>query len=66
LLKLTLPAIDALPMNPARKRLLAGAMTHVAYRNGLGMLVVRYRAYRVLRAQRILGDAPWCASPDAR
>jgi glycosyltransferase involved in cell wall biosynthesis len=66
LLKLTLPAIDALPMNPARKRLLAGAMTHVAYRNGLGMLVVRYRAYRVLRAQRILGGAPWCASPDAR
>jgi glycosyltransferase involved in cell wall biosynthesis len=66
LLKLALPAIDALPLSPARKRLLAGAMTHVAYRNGLGMLIVRYRAYRLLRAQQILGGAPWCASPDSR
>jgi hypothetical protein len=66
LLKLTLPAIDALPLSPARKRLLAGAMSHVAYRNGLGMLIMRYRAYRLLRAQRILGGAPWCASPDSR
>lgn len=66
LLKLALPAIDALPMSPARKRLLAGAMTHVAYRNGLRMIIVRYRAYRLLRAQRILGGAPWCASSDSR
>jgi glycosyltransferase involved in cell wall biosynthesis len=49
LLKLTLPAIDALPLNQTRKRPLGGAMTHIAYRNGWGTMVARYRAHRVLR-----------------
>jgi len=34
LLKLALPAIDALPLSATRKRLLSGTATHVAYRNG--------------------------------
>jgi glycosyltransferase involved in cell wall biosynthesis len=62
LLKAALPAIDALPLNPTRKRLLSGAATHVAYRNGLGTIVARYRAHRVLRANRVLQGAPWYAS----
>jgi glycosyltransferase involved in cell wall biosynthesis len=49
LLKLALPAIDALPFSPTRKRLLGGAITHIAYRNGWRTLVARYRAHRVLR-----------------
>jgi hypothetical protein len=61
LLKLALPAIDALPLSPTRKRLLSGAATHVAYRNGLGTIVARYRAHRFLRAQRVLCSAPWYA-----
>lgn len=62
LLKVALPAIDALPLNPTRKRLLSGAATHVAYGNGLGTIVARYRAHRVLRANRVLQGAPWYAS----
>jgi len=49
LLKLALPAIDALPFTPARKRLLGSAVSHIAYHNGWGMLVSRYRAHRVMR-----------------
>ena len=66
LLKIALPRIDALPLSPTRKRLLGGAVTHVSYGNGLGTLVARYRAHRLLRAQRVLKDAPWCASPGSR
>lgn len=50
LLKLTLPAIDALPFSSSRKRLIGGAVAHLAYRNGFGVLVARYRVHRVLRA----------------
>ena len=50
LLKLALPAIHALPMEPTRKRLLGGVMTHIAYRSGWETLIARYRAHRVLRA----------------
>jgi hypothetical protein len=50
LLKLALPAIYALPIDPTRKRLLGGVMTHLAYRNGWETLRARYRAHRVLRA----------------
>jgi glycosyltransferase involved in cell wall biosynthesis len=49
LVKLTLPVIDALPFTPTRKRLLGSAISHIAYGSGLGMLVARYRAHRVLR-----------------
>ena len=66
LLKVALPAIDALPLSPTRKRLLGGAVTHVSYGNGLGTLVARYRAHRLLRAQGVLTGAPWCASPESR
>jgi glycosyltransferase involved in cell wall biosynthesis len=50
LLKLALPAIHALPINPTRRRLLGGVITHLAYRNGWETLRARYRAHRVLRA----------------
>ena len=50
LLKLALPAIDALPFNSSRKRLIGGVVAHLAYGNGFGVLVARYRAHRVLRA----------------
>jgi glycosyltransferase involved in cell wall biosynthesis len=49
LLKLSLPAIEALPLSRTRKRLLGGAITHIAYGNGLRMLASRYRANRLLR-----------------
>ena len=62
LLKAALPVIDALPLDPTRKRLLSGAATHVAYRHGLGTIAARYRAHRVLRATRVLQGAPWYAS----
>ena len=62
LLKIAFPLIDALPLDPTRKRLVSGAMTHVAYGNGLRTLVARYRAHRLLRAQRILSGTPWYAS----
>lgn len=62
LLKSALPAIDSLPINATRKRLLSGVATHIAYRNGLGTILARYRAHRVLRANRVLHGAPWYAS----
>lgn len=49
LLKLALPAIEALPFSPTRKRLLGGAVSHLAYRAGWRTMVGRYRAHRVLR-----------------
>jgi len=62
MLKIAFPAIDALPISPTRKRLLCGAATHVAYRNGWRTLVARYRAHRLLSAQGILSGTPWYAS----
>ena len=50
LLKATLPALHALPLSPTRKRLLAGAVSHVAYGDGWVALVARYHAHRFLRA----------------
>ncbi len=50
LLKLALPAIHALPLSATGKRLLGGAASHVAYREGWPVLAARYRAHRVLRA----------------
>jgi glycosyltransferase involved in cell wall biosynthesis len=50
LLKATLPAVHALPASPHHKRLLSGALTHVAYREGWTVLAARFRAYRFLRA----------------
>ena len=60
----TLPAIDALPLSPTRKTA-PRRCDHPNVRTGtdLGTLVARYRAHRLLRAQRVLEDAPWCASP---
>jgi glycosyltransferase involved in cell wall biosynthesis len=49
LIKLSLPAIDALPLSPKRKRLFGGAITHIAYGNSWRMLVARYRANRVVQ-----------------
>jgi glycosyltransferase involved in cell wall biosynthesis len=56
LLKLSLPAIDALPLGPKRKRLLGGAITHIAYGNSWRMLVARYRANRVVQAPESAGS----------
>jgi glycosyltransferase involved in cell wall biosynthesis len=50
MLKLVLPAIEALPVRSSRKRMIGSAVAHVAYGNGWGVLVSRYRAHRVLRA----------------
>jgi hypothetical protein len=55
-LKLALPAIDASPFTPARKRLLGSAISHIAYKNGWGMLVSRYRAHRVMRVPDSAGS----------
>jgi glycosyltransferase involved in cell wall biosynthesis len=49
LLKATLPAVHALPLSPTRKRLLSGAVSHVAYGDGWVALVARYHAHRFLR-----------------
>lgn len=48
--KLTLPAIEALPLSSSRKRMIGSAVVHLAYGNGWRVLVSRYRAHRVLRA----------------
>src|SRR4029453_13150561 len=56
LLKLSLPAIDALPFGPKRKRLLGGAITHIAYGNSWRMLVARYRANRVVQVPESAGS----------
>ena len=49
LLKATLPVVDALPVSSSRKRLLAGALSHAAYRDGWEAMSARYRAHRFLR-----------------
>jgi glycosyltransferase involved in cell wall biosynthesis len=49
LLKATLPAVHALPLSPTRKRLLSGALSHIAYGDGWAALVARYHAHRFLR-----------------
>jgi glycosyltransferase involved in cell wall biosynthesis len=49
LLKATLPAVHALPLSPTRKRLLSGALSHVAYGDGWAALLARYHAHRFLR-----------------
>jgi len=49
LLKATLPAVHALPLSPTRKRLLSGALSHVAYGDGWAALRARYHAHRFLR-----------------
>jgi glycosyltransferase involved in cell wall biosynthesis len=56
LLRLSLPAIDTLPLSPKRKRLLGGAMTHIAYGNSWRMLVARYRANRVVQVPDSAGS----------
>jgi len=43
-LKLALPVIFALPIDPNRQRLLAGASCHLARRRGLGLLLRRVRS----------------------
>jgi glycosyltransferase involved in cell wall biosynthesis len=57
LLKLSLPAIDVLPLGPRRKRLLGGAITHIAYGNRWRMLVARYRANRVVQVPEPAGSS---------
>jgi len=49
-LKLSLPAIETLPVSSSRKRMMGSAVAHLAYGNGWRVLVSRYRAHRVLRA----------------
>jgi glycosyltransferase involved in cell wall biosynthesis len=56
LLRLSLPAIDTLPLSPKRKRLLGGAITHIAYGNSWRMLVARYRANRVVQVPDSAGS----------
>jgi len=51
LLKLALPVVDALPVSPPHKRLLGGAASQLAYRNGWRVVAARYRAQRFLRGQ---------------
>jgi len=49
-LKLALPAIEAVPLNSSGKRMLGSAVAHLAYGNGWRVLQAAYRAHRVLRA----------------
>jgi glycosyltransferase involved in cell wall biosynthesis len=49
LLKATLPALDVLPFSSTRKRLLAGALSHVVYGDGWTAMAARIRAHRFLR-----------------
>jgi glycosyltransferase involved in cell wall biosynthesis len=49
LLKLALPAIDALPLDPTAKRLLGGAATYVASGSGWSALLARVRVDRIRR-----------------
>jgi glycosyltransferase involved in cell wall biosynthesis len=51
LLKAALPAIDALPLNPTRKRLLQGAACYLAFGAGWPTIVARLRAHRIRRAR---------------
>ncbi len=50
-LKLTLPAIDVLPLPPTSKRLLSGAACYLAYGSGWPTVTARLRAHRVRRAR---------------
>jgi glycosyltransferase involved in cell wall biosynthesis len=50
-LKLTLPAIDVLPLPPTSKRLLAGAACYLAYGSGWPTVAARLRAHRIRRAR---------------
>jgi glycosyltransferase involved in cell wall biosynthesis len=50
-LKLTLPAIDVLPLPPTSKRLLAGAACYLAYGSGWPTVAARVRAHQVRRAR---------------
>ena len=50
-LKLSLPAIDVLPLPPTPKRLLAGAACYLAYGSGWPTFTARLRAHRVRRAR---------------
>ena len=50
-LKLTLPAIDVLPLPPTPKRLLAGAACYLAYGAGWPTVTARLRAHRIRRAR---------------
>jgi glycosyltransferase involved in cell wall biosynthesis len=50
-LKLTLPAIDVLPLPPTSKRLLAGAACYLAYGSGWPTVTARLRAHRIRRAR---------------
>ena len=49
-LKLALPVIEALPLSPTRKRLLAGAACYLAHGSGWPTIAARLRAHRVRRA----------------
>jgi glycosyltransferase involved in cell wall biosynthesis len=50
-LKVALPAIDALPLSPTRKRLLQGAACYVAFGAGWQTIVARLQAHRIRRAR---------------
>jgi glycosyltransferase involved in cell wall biosynthesis len=54
LLKATLPALDVLPFSSTRKRLLGGALSHVAYGDGWDAILARYRSHRFLRSRSAL------------
>jgi glycosyltransferase involved in cell wall biosynthesis len=50
MLKVALPLIDALPLSPQRKRLLAGAACYLANGAGLPTIAARMRAHKIRRA----------------
>lgn len=50
LLKVALPALDALPLTPTSRRLLTGAAFYVGYGSGPAVLAARMRAHRMRRA----------------
>jgi glycosyltransferase involved in cell wall biosynthesis len=49
-LKVALPALHGLPLSATAKRLLGGAASHLAYREGWPAIAARYQAHRFLRA----------------
>lgn len=51
-LRLALPLIERLPLGADRRRLLAGAASHLAHRRGVGLLLRRVREQRSAGAQR--------------
>jgi hypothetical protein len=50
MLKVALPLIDALPLSPQRKRLLAGAACYLANGSGLPTIAARMRAHKIRSA----------------